>query len=230
MFSVSGQDDDYVDYVYATYASDSSFYGVTSLHWAETDSTPVATQYVWKNSGPWVNSSASLFSKAFYKVDPVEGIQPKNPDNNPGESSRLSVNTAGIFTIPSTDEYYYNPPFSGSFPPDPSPVTTGGAYATIGVLHDGSLGFSLAQFRETGISAVWPSAPMAFSVDYVSGYPNLTTVGAFEYPNPPPPYTAGVYSVIPDPSGHDIGYYKSGGPPVPDNAYTGIFPQIPQIS
>jgi hypothetical protein len=238
-FSISDQGDDTADYVSATYGSDSSGFGMTSLIGAVPN--PGGTSITQRPiGGPWpAFNPVILYDAATCKVNTtnplINVIQPINPNIPPVASSVLSFMSDEVLTLPSTDTSYYEaPPFPGSFPPDPSPVTTGGSYSTVGLLRGGELGLSLANFPVAGVSpektipTVWPSSPSMFTVNYVQFKP-LTLVNTYFFqPNPPPPYNLGVYTVSPDPSAGagspETGAYQSGGPPSPDNAYTGTFP------
>jgi hypothetical protein len=189
--------------------------GTTTLH--TTDSRSEGC-YLLSAGGPWPTVSISLYDAAIYEVnssDPLNVIKAKDPHHDPGRSSATHFLATRTFTAPSTDQGYY----SGL----PDPLISGGFYSSGGLFVDGWLELSMANIAgSTGPApCVWPSAPSMFTVDYVFGFP-LTFLGANGIPNPPPAYNFGVYTITPNPSGAVA--YQSGGPPIPENSYTGTYP------
>ena len=212
-FEITEQDDDSSDYIFGT---DSGGSGVTSVGAVFGDGGP--TQRV--IDGPWASTLTSLYRKSAYHVDnsqpPGNVIQPNNPGVSPGAAASLNIATSGVNTIANSDIFYH--------PPVPPPIIVGGGeYSIVGFLHGGALALSMANMPLVNTSAqvpvVWPSAPNFFTIDSVTGTNPPSA--------PPPPYTAGVYSVSPDPNADlsgDPGQYLSGEAPLTTNYYTGTFP------
>jgi hypothetical protein len=233
-FQATEQDDDTTNYFPGSWSNTTGFLGITTLFPDTQDINPSGgTGLLVSGTGPWVGSGMSLFSKSIYKFDPTSGnILPKNPANAPGPASGIQwisgsrFGNGGTFTTPSTDKAYYQPSPGPSFSFPPNVVIGGGGYSTVGFLrHGGTLGISMANIQlgsgNQTIPAVWPSAPDTFQLDNVPGFPLNFSPGPYGLPNPPPPYSVGVYTIFPDPNN---GPYQSGGPPIPSNAYTGTYP------
>ncbi len=221
-FSLTEQGDDTADFLWSTNAAGQT-QTLTGLTYFGPGAAPVA------GTGPWPSMLISLYSKDKYFLDPsnpLNPIQPKHLDDNPGPSAQTAFLTSlgTIGTTPSTDSKYYALPTKTAI--------TGGAYSVSGLFRDGSLVLNVEMLPVTEsnpvqyLPVIWPSEPVVRNVDYVFGFP-LTNVGDYLLPNPPPPYAFGLYAVNPDPSAAGTGLYQCGGPPVSGNAYTGTYPAQP---
>jgi hypothetical protein len=231
-FSITGQGD-YTGWMFTTFGSGSSFEGVTTLN---NLSGPPFT--------PWVNpSNIKLYSRSTYHFDAHATdfpIKPNNPAHDPGPVCHLSFEPSTVMpainpTTPATDQtFYFNPPGSGSIEGN-GDLVTGGSYATVGLLRDGALALSYQSIAKNQTSnarpSVWPSLPAVRQVDHVGTDGNipgsmLVTLGdgAEVYqPNPPPPFSYGIYHFFSNKSGDDAAY-NSGGPPIDTNKYNGTYP------
>jgi hypothetical protein len=235
-FSITGQDD-YTGFTVFTFGVGSSLQGVTEI------SGGLPTER------PWPRVGIDLYSKSSYHLDvhanPV--IQPNNPTAAPGPLAFASFVPIGsmpaVQTRPSTDHFYYfSPPASGSGTgtiEGNGDLILGGSYSQTGLFKDGTLGVSY-QILASSLDSmpkpqVWPSAPTVRDVDHINVSPlpgqvivTLPDGAQVLQPNPPPPWSFGLYKIMgSDVTGGDPVVYKSGGPPISSNQYSGTFPEPP---
>jgi hypothetical protein len=230
-FSITGQDD-YTGFTVHTFGVGSSLQGVTQL------SGGLPTLH------PWVFASINLYSKADYHLNPhaVPVIQPNNPTAAPGPVAFASFVPSSampaVQTRPSTDEFYYfSPPSSGSIQGN-GDLISGGSYSQVGLFKDGTLSVSYQNLASSldpmPKPQVWPSAPAVRDVDHIAASPlpgqvivTLPDGAQVVQPNPPPPWSFGLYKIKDsDVTGGGTTVYKSGGPPITSNKYTGTFPTV----
>jgi hypothetical protein len=231
-FSIADQDD-YTGYTVFTFGAGSSFQGVTEISGGQ----PVEL--------PWVNPQIHLYSKSSYHFDASADppVQPNNPTAPPGPIAfaRFVPSSAvpTVETRPSTDTFYYfAPPGFGSIQAN-GDLVMGGLYSRTGLFKDGTLSVSYqtlaSSLDPTPKPQVWPSAPAVRDVDHIAAsfWPGQTVVtlpdGAQVFqPNPPPPFSFGLYQIKDsDVTGGDPVVYNSGGPPIASNQYDGTFPEPP---
>lgn len=186
---------------------------------------------------PWVLVSTTLYSKSSYHFDSTDHLNPvkaNDPSNVQPPVATVSPEPAiyqpSFVTVPSEDGAWY-PVHPAGYNP-----VSGGTFKTVGTFRAGAMGLSLKNVARNATAkakpVVWISQPAVTTLSnvfppfpvVVSGPPGGT--GEYVVPNPPPPWTFGLYRIGGQyATGNSfLGAYNFGSPPTDSNEYTGTYP------